>query len=117
MVRRKIEKDENMKTTLLLAMVTLLAATASAEVTTKGGASALIRVPAVKSEARVAAMKCATCKSEFVRVKVPTFKGSTAVFSTFERHACGSCGNTWTTTGHGKAKINVAVHRCGSCTL
>jgi hypothetical protein len=50
-----------------------------------------------------------------VRVKVPTFKGSTPETALVERHACASCGTKWATTGHGKAKVDVAVHTCGGC--
>jgi hypothetical protein len=115
---RPERERKNMKTILTLAIVALLSATAArAEVLTKGGASALMRLPPVKGGTPVAAMKCATCKSEFVAVKVPTFKGTTAATAMVERHGCNSCGNKWVTTGHGKAKVNAAVHTCGGCAL
>jgi DNA-directed RNA polymerase subunit RPC12/RpoP len=118
MDRRKKEKDLNMKTIITLAIVALISATAArAEVITKGGASALMKAPTAKAGTPVAAMKCATCKSEFVTVKVPTFKGSAPETSLVERHACTSCGTKWVTTGHGKAKVEVAKHTCGGCTL
>ncbi len=100
-----------MKTILTLTVVALISVAASAEVTTKGGASGLMRVPAVKKGAPVAEMKCALCKSEFVSVKVPSFKGSPSSVIV-ERHGCASCSNEWVTTGHGKAKTVVAVHTC-----
>ena len=106
-----------MKTIVTLAIVALFAATAArADVITKGSASSLTKAPAAKTGAPVAAMKCALCKSEFVGVKVPSFKGSPSSV-TVERHACASCGNKWVTTGHGKAKADVAVHTCGGCTI
>jgi len=108
----------NMKTIITLAIAALISATAArADVTAKGGATALMKAGDVKAGAPVAAMKCATCKSEFVTVKVPTFKGSAPATSLLERHACASCGNKWATTGHGKAKADVAVHTCGGCTI
>jgi len=107
-----------MKTIVTLAIVALFAATAArAEVITKGGASALLRPPAVKAGAPAAAMKCALCKSEFVTVTAPAFKGTSPAAATVERHACASCGNKWMTTGHGKAKVEVSVHTCGGCTI
>ena len=107
-----------MKTIITLAIVALFSLTAArAEVITKGGASALLKAPAVKAGTPAAAMKCATCKSEFVTVKAPAFKGSTPETATLERHACTSCGTKWVTTGHGKAKVEVAKHTCGGCTM
>jgi len=118
MDRRNKEKDENMKTIITLAIVALLSATAAgAEVITKGGASALMKSPTVKAGAPAAAMKCALCKSEFVTVKTPEFKGTGSGAATVERHACASCGNKWVTSGHGKAKVELAMHTCGGCTL
>ena len=120
------EKDLNLQTIITLAIVALLSATAAgAEVITKGGASGLMNpgrnqaeAPSIRTEAPVAAaMKCALCKSEFVIVKVPTFKGSTPETTLVERHACASCGNKWVTSGHGKAKVEVAKHTCGGCTI
>lgn len=118
MDRRNKEKEENMKTIITLAIVALVSTTAArAEVITKGGASALLKAPTVTDGTPIAAMKCATCKSEFVTVKLLTFKGSTPETALIERHACASCGNKWVTAGHGKAKVEVAVHTCGGCTI
>lgn len=107
-----------MKTIITLAIVALLSATAArAEVITKGGASALLKASALKAGTPVAAMRCAACKSDFVTVKVPTFKGSTPETALVERHGCASCGSKWVTTGHGKTKVEAAVHTCGGCTM
>jgi hypothetical protein len=107
-----------MKTIVILAIGALFAATAArAEVITKGGASALLKASPVKAEAAAPAMKCAMCKSEFVTVKTPAFKGSSPTSVTVERHACVSCGTKWVTSGNGKAKTEVAVHTCGGCTI
>ena len=106
-----------MKTTITLAIVALLAATAArAEVITKGGAAGLMNAPALVPIAKAApAMKCAACTSEFVTVKVPTFKGTVPETAIAERHACKTCGTKWVTTGHGKAKVEAAVHTCRDC--
>jgi len=91
MDRRKREKDLNMKTIITLAIVALISATAArAEVITKGAGGGLTKAPAVKTGPPPAAMKCALCKSEFVAVKVPTFKGRAPEASLVERHACAS---------------------------
>ena len=117
MDRQKKEKELNMKTIITLTIVALLSATAArADVITKGGGSAPLRAPTVKAATPAATMKCALCKSEFVSVKVPSFKGSPSSV-TVERHACASCGNKWVTSGDGKAKVEVAKHTCGGCTL
>ncbi len=106
-----------MKPIITLAIAALFAATAArADVVTKGGASGLFNSPGVRTEAAApAAMKCANCKSEFVTMTAPAFKGSTATVSTIKRHACASCVSKWVTTGHGKAKVESAVHTCGGC--
>jgi len=108
-----------MKTTITLAIVALLAATAArADVITKGGASGLMKAPAfVRTEAPASGMKCATCTSEFVTVKVPTFKRGEPGTAIVERHACKTCGTKWVTTGHGKAKVEVAEHTCKACKM
>lgn len=107
-----------MKTIITLTIVAILGAAAlRAEVSTKGGASALLQAPAVKAGAPLAAMKCATCKSDFVTVRVPSFKGSMPETALVERHGCGSCGTKWATSGHGKAKVDAAVHTCGGCKM
>jgi hypothetical protein len=112
------KKELDMKTIVTLTIVALFAATAArAEVITKGGASALLKAPVVKTEAAPPAMKCAMCKSEFVTIKASSFKGTTPTSVLVERHACTSCGNKWVTSGHGKAKVELAVHTCGGCTI
>jgi hypothetical protein len=106
-----------MKTIVTLAIVALFAATAArAEVITKGGAAGLMKAPNIQTEAPAAvAMLCPKCKSEFASVTVPTFKGTAPATATVERHACAGCGNKWITSGHGKAKVETAVHTCGGC--
>jgi hypothetical protein len=111
------EKELNMKTIVTLAAVALLSTTAAwAEVSTKGGATQLMRPPPSGSSQPKAAMKCALCKSEFVRISVPTFKGPpTSVL--VERHGCKSCDSKVVTTGHGKAKVSTTTHTCGNCAI
>lgn len=105
-----------MKTTITLAIVALLAATAArAEVITKGGAAGLMKAPDVRTGPQAAPMNCAACTSKFVTVKVPTFKGTEPRTAIIERHECKTCETKVVTTGHGKAKVERAVHTCGGC--
>jgi hypothetical protein len=106
-----------MKTIVTIALATLVAAfAAQAEVITKGGAADLAISPTVRTEAPAAkAMNCGMCKSEFAKVETPTFKGTAPTVVTVERHACPTCGTKWVSAGHGKAKVESAVHTCGSC--
>jgi len=110
-MNRPERERKNMKTILTLTVVGLISLAASAEVATKGGASGLMKAPPTKTGAQVTEMKCALCKSEFVNVKVLSFKGSPSSVLV-ERHGCVLCSNEWVTTGHGKAKTEVAVHTC-----
>lgn len=100
-------------TTSLIALVITLGA--RADVASKGGASGLLKAPAVSDAAAPAAMKCGMCKSEFAIVKTPVSKGTTPTVSTVEKHGCASCVTTFTTTGQGKAKTETAVHGCKGC--
>jgi hypothetical protein len=114
------EREQIMKTLITLVIAAIVSATAAnAEVITKGGYSGLHKAPAPNSVAAaakpMAPMACGNCKSEFVTATAPAFKGTTPSTSTVERHACASCGNKWITSGHGKAKVDVAVHTCGGC--
>jgi hypothetical protein len=106
-----------MKKIITIAIATLVVSfAAQSEVITKGGAAGLVKSPAIRTEAPVAkAMGCAMCKSEFAKVQTLTFKGTAPAAVTVERHECPSCGTKWVSTGHGKAKVESAVHTCGSC--
>lgn len=105
-----------MKTIIATALIALVITLGvRAEVITKGGASALLKTPIVSTEAAPAAMKCAMCKSEFVTIKTPVSKGTAPVVSTLEKHACTSCVTRHVTSGHGKAKVETAVHGCKGC--
>lgn len=108
-----------MKTKLMTAVILAFFATAvaRADIVFKGGAAGLMKAPAVDTGKAAPAMKCASCKSEFVTVKVPAFKATAPKTAIAERRACTSCGTKWVTTGHGKAKVDVAAHTCGECTM
>src|SRR5689334_3861161 len=103
-----------MKTIIALTIATLFTAMAArAEVVTKGGATGLAKAPSVQTQAPVRiAMQCPKCTSEFVAVTESNFKGAAPVTTTVERHGCPSCANKWLTSGHGKAKVETAIHSC-----
>jgi hypothetical protein len=111
----KQKQRTNMKTTIALAIAMLIATATHAEVVTKGGG--LAKGPRVSpGKASVTkTMNCPKCTSEFVTIPQATFKGSAPVATTVERHACNECGTKWVTHGHGKAKVEMAVHTCGNC--
>lgn len=103
-----------MLTLTVLALFTAVGA--RSEVVTKGGATQLLPTSTVRATAPAApAMSCPACKSEFATVTAPTFKGTERATATIERHACLDCGTKWVTTGHGKAKVETAVHTCRGC--
>ncbi len=105
-------------TTITIAMATFIAATAAfADITAKGGATALSKGTVVQpgNAAPAAAMNCPKCKSQMATVAVPGFKANEPKMATIQRHGCGDCGTKWVTTGHGKAKVETAVHTCGGC--
>ena len=105
-----------MKTILTTALVAVVIALGvRADVISKGGASALVKAPAVSTEAAPTPMKCGMCKSEFATVQTPASKGTAPTASTVEKHGCASCVTTFNTTGHGKAKVETAVHGCNGC--
>lgn len=112
-----------MKTIITLAIATILAATVTwadggNANHPKGGASGLMKAPAVRTETPAAApMNCPKCKSDFVKVTTPAPKGNAPVTSIVERHACADCGTKRVSTGTGKARVETVVHTCGGCKM
>lgn len=103
---------KTLTTTLSLVAVLSLMTSANAEVITKGGAGALTRGPAVRSESN-AAMTCEKCKPTFATRAERAPKGGELRFVFVENHGCASCKTTIVTRGEGKAKADVAKHECG----
>ncbi len=105
-----------MKTILITTLVFLSATFAArAEVITKSGAMALTRIPVTAKANAPAAMNCQMCKSRFATVTATTHKGTAPATATVERHGCAGCVTHFITTGHGKAKVELAVHACQGC--
>lgn len=107
-----------MKTTLLLTALTaflIFTGQSSAEVITKGGASALLPPPNTSTDRNAAAMNCAKCKSDFFVAEIRAPKGSRPENVIIEKHRCEGCDTRIETRGGGKAKTDVAVHACKTC--
>ena len=81
----------------------------------KGGASLLMKAIPPASGPAYVPMSCARCKSEFTRRAEVTTKGTRPNTYLVERHLCTGCDTTIATVGHGKAKRDVATHKCTSC--
>ena len=97
--------------TLALALVT----SAQADVTTKGGASELMRFTPPASVRVEVAMACPKCKSEFT-VRTDRFaRGVTKPAVIMENHLCDKCGTALQTVGRGKQAVQVALHTCATC--
>lgn len=112
------KKGMRAKNTLLLAVLSAViafAASARAEVITKGGASLLTpkRAPSVEQNKPV--MSCAKCTSDYYVGEVRAPKGSRPETVLIEKHRCEGCATRIETRGFGKAKTDVAVHTCSTC--
>lgn len=86
------------------------------ELTFKGGAQKLMNAPSatvIASNAK--AMACPKCATEFVERAVVEMKATAPKTQLVARHLCNSCETTITVLGHGKAKHDVATHKCTSC--
>ncbi len=91
----------------------------------KGGAMLLMKHrPPVSKPANYQPMSCPKCKDFTWTVKdnEPT-KGAAAraqlaggvPTKLVSSHECKGCGVEWKSTGHGRAKVTVAIHKCTSC--
>src|SRR5690349_14696229 len=81
----------------------------------KGGATLLLPPSAPATTSDYKAMSCPKCKNEWVTRTEVTTKGTTPVTALVEKHLCNGCATTIATTGFGKAKTEVATHKCTSC--
>jgi hypothetical protein len=82
----------------------------------KGGAQKLMNAPSstvIPSDAK--AMACAKCTTEWVERSIVATKATAPTTELFARHLCNACETTITVEGHGKAKHDVATHKCTSC--
>ena len=131
---RTKEKGKNMKTNrintlarlcgLTIALAMLGGATGTLRAgeiaTAKGGASKQLELTGLsltpKSEpSNYKPMSCGNCKDEYVSRVDLSARGAHKPTIRVAKHLCGSCANEWVVTGHGKAKRDVATHKCTSC--
>jgi len=100
-----------------------LAGQAQEKGSAKGGATLLLKPAIPSSTADYQPMACANCRDTVVTIRDTEFKGAGAkaqlsggpATRMIVKHGCGACTNDWVVKGHGKAKVDVPVHKCGSC--
>lgn len=96
---------------LAIALVAAFTATASAQ--EKGATKLLQSKPTQTVATTTAAMSCPQCKDSVMTVvEKPTKTGAKATASTVVRHDCPGCKHTFTTTGHGRAKVTSLTQTC-----
>ncbi len=112
-------KDSNTLTRILtvgsfaLALAVVAAVTATASAQEKGATRLLQSKPTQTVASEPATMSCPQCKDSVLTiVEKPTKTGAKATTSTVVRHECPGCKHTFTTTGHGKAKVTTLVQAC-----
>jgi hypothetical protein len=108
----KITRLAGLTVALTISAATVVTALAGETATGKGGASLLLKPGVSISAPSMPTMSCPACKSEYVTRKDATARGATKSTVIVERHLCKGCETTITTTGTGKAKQTLAVHRC-----
>ncbi len=81
----------------------------------KGGATQLMRPAPVAPPSDYKPMSCGMCKSDWTTRAEVTTKGTAPVTALVEKHLCSGCATKIETVGHGKAKLDVATHKCTSC--
>lgn len=86
----------------------------------KGGATKLLELSGratapVKQVSDYQPMRCPKCVNEVVERVDRSARGANKPVVLFAKHLCEGCNTTLTVEGHGKAKQNVAIHKCTSC--
>ena len=81
----------------------------------KGGATLLMPPTAPVSTSEYKATPCSKCKSEWTTRAEVTTKGTTPVVAAVEKLLCNGCATKIETVGFGKAKYELATHKCTPC--
>ena len=89
----------------------------------KGGAALLLKPRIALAASAHRPMNCAACKDTFVSVRDSEARGAGAKSlvaadvptKLVAKHACVNCAVDWRTVGHGKAKRELATHKCNGC--
>jgi hypothetical protein len=127
--KEQIEKGKEMKTNginpvarfsglfIALALFAGVAGEVRAQETgsAKGGARLLMRPESLPSRSDYKPMACGKCKNDYVTRKDWSARGANKPNVIVTRHLCVGCETTIATQGHGKAKHEVATHKCTSC--
>lgn len=102
---------------LALLATTIGAASAADQI--KGGERQLnllgIKTKAVPDANTYTPMSCAKCKDEYSKRVDWSARGINKPSVLVVKHLCAGCETTVATVGHGKAKRDVATHKCTSC--
>jgi hypothetical protein len=105
----------------LIAALLVPAAIAQDKGSAKGGATKLLPPVLVYPATPASAMACIACTDTLVTAANREARGGGARDLigrnevTLAKHLCASCGVTFETRGHGKAKTDAAVHTCAGC--
>jgi hypothetical protein len=126
LINRKVRKMKTSQMNKLARMTGLavgmaLLATMAGEIKAdglifKGGAQKLMNPPVatvIPSDAKL--MACPKCTTELVERSIVATKATAPKTQLVARHLCNACETTIAVEGHGKAKHDVATHKCTSC--
>ncbi|HVV71366.1 MAG TPA: hypothetical protein VHI52_07690 [Verrucomicrobiae bacterium] len=94
-------------------IISLIGVTAAAEVPSGKGLARLLTKPATTTAANASRpTNCSTCTDVYVQKPDAAARGANRVQAAVIRHGCGGCSTTIASLGVGKAKRDVATHRC-----
>jgi hypothetical protein len=123
--QQQTKKDSSMKTNhinttarftgLVAALLLIGAATTASAHGAKGGAALLMPPTARVSTSEHNATVCSKCKSEWTTRAEVTTKGTKPVVAMVEKLLCSGCVTKIETVGFGKAKYELATHKCTPC--
>lgn len=96
--------------------------------TAKGGGTKLLQLSggsvmpkAAPTESK--AMSCSKCVNDIIHVRDTDSRGGARALmagspltKSVARHGCADCRTEWSIVGHGKAKVDVAAHKCSVTT-
>jgi hypothetical protein len=112
---------------IALALLTGFSGQVNAQNGAKGGATKLLEPNGRSFTRKVETsdykpMSCSKCKDEVIQVRNTDSKGGARGLLTgvpltkaVARHGCNACSVDWTVTGHGRARVSIATHKCTSC--
>ena len=107
----------------IAAITTLTSTSLASEFKTKGGASDLMKLKAIKTDKDLATLKegdsivmaCPKCKTVYVTKITKENKPGQTSTTAAAVHGCPGCDNKISTAGHGKNAKDVVTHVCRNC--